>query len=498
VGRLAAALPDARLVGNEAAPVTGIAYDSRLVRPGDLFAALVGADLDGHRFATAAVEAGAGSLLVEREQPVAIPQIITANTRAALAPVAAEFFGHPSRQLSVVGITGTDGKTTTSYLADGILRANGYLTGMIGTISVRIADHVDEHETRQTTPESADVQRYLRQMVDAGVEWAVLEATSHGLPMHRLDDVRFAVAAVTNITHEHLDYHGSVAAYRRAKALLFERAASTGGTAVINIDDEGARSMLEAATGSPVIRYSVGGQPADLVVRQLELDGAGSRFHLETTEWGSTPVELPLIGLFNVANAVCAAGIALAAGVPLPNIAEALAKPPVIPGRMQTITCGQPFAVVVDYAHTPDSLTKVLTLLRSLHPGGRLLAVFGSAGERDIEKRALQGAVAARLADFSVFTSEDPRYENPDAIIAAIAAGATAAGGREGETFARVTDRREAIRLAFAHAKPGDCVLLAGKGHEGSIIWGREKVRWNEAEVARSLLADVGYASGRD
>jgi UDP-N-acetylmuramoyl-L-alanyl-D-glutamate--2,6-diaminopimelate ligase len=490
---LAEAVPGAQLAGNPHTLVRGIGYDSRLVRPGDLFAALVGADVDGHRFVENAVTAGASAILVERPQPVAVPQIIVADSRAALAQVAAAFFGHPSDDLGVVGITGTDGKTTTSYLADGIFRANGFRTGMIGTVSVRIGDEVDEHESRQSTPESADIQRYMRQMVEAGVDWAVLEATSHGLPMHRLDDVRFAIAAVTNITHEHIDYHGTVAAYRQAKALLFKRTASAGGTSVINVDDEGARSMLDVAAGTSVIRYSVDGQPAELSVRDLVADGAGSRFILDTTDWGSTLVELPLLGIFNVANAVCAAGIALATGLPLVGIARALAAPPVIPGRMQAINRGQPFGVVVDYAHTPDSLAKVLTLLRSLYPGGRLLAVFGSAGERDIEKRALQGAVAARLADFSVFTSEDPRFEDPDAIIAAIAAGATVAGGREGTTFARVTDRRDAIQLALAHAQPGDCVLLAGKGHEGSIIWGRDKVPWNEADVARELLADLGH-----
>jgi UDP-N-acetylmuramoyl-L-alanyl-D-glutamate--2,6-diaminopimelate ligase len=491
---LAAALAgEARLLGPGETPITGISYDSRQVRPGDLFAALVGADVDGHRFVPAAVSAGASAVLVESIQPVDCPQLATPDTRAALAQVAAAYYAEPSHEIGVVGITGTDGKTTTSYLADGIFRSNGLRTGMIGTISVRIGDEVDDHEARQTTPESADIQRYLRRMVDEHVDWAVLEATSHGLAMHRLDEVRFTIAAVTNITHEHLDYHGTVEAYRAAKGLLFARASVAGGTSVVNLDDAGARAMLEMTNG-PIIRYSVDGRPAELTVRGLVSDGRGSRFELETADWGSSTIELPLIGVFNVANAVCAAGIALAAGISLPDIARALASPPVIPGRMQSISRGQPFGVVVDYAHTPDALAKVLTLLRALYPDGRLLAVFGSAGERDIEKRALQGAVAARLADFSVFTSEDPRHEDPEQIVQAIAAGAVAAGGREGETFVRVTDRREAIRVAIANAKAGDCVLLAGKGHEGSIIWGREKVPWNEVRVAESVLAELGYA----
>jgi UDP-N-acetylmuramoyl-L-alanyl-D-glutamate--2,6-diaminopimelate ligase len=357
---------------------------------------------------------------------------------------------------------------------------------------------VVEHDTRQTTPESADVQRYLRAMVASGANWAILEATSHGLAMHRLDHVRFLIGAVTNITHEHLEFHGTLDAYRRAKAILFERVVATGGTAVINVDDAGARAMLPFARGARLLLYSADGRRADLEARGVTSDARGSRFRLETGEWGSGDVVLPLIGSFNIANALCAAGVALAVGLDLPTVVRGLATAPAVPGRMATIVAGQPYSVIVDYAHTPESLTKVLTLLRDLHPRGRLIAVFGSAGERDVAKRPLQGAVAARLADYAVFTSEDPRYEEPDAIIAAIAAGAREAGGRENETFACVTDRREAIRHAFTRARPGDCVLLAGKGHEGSIIWGREKVPWDEAAAARETLAELGFrGSGR-
>lgn len=492
VAELAAAVPEGVLRGSGQSPVTGITYDSRQVLPGDLFAALVGADFDGHDFVANACQRGATALLVEHELSVLLPQIIVSDSRAALARVSARFFANPALEVATIGITGTDGKTTAAYLTDGILRDNGYRTGMIGTIAVRIGDDVDEHETRQTTPESVDVQRFLRRMVDHDVRWAILEATSHGLVMHRLDEIKFAIAAVTNITHEHLEYHGSVEAYRRAKAILFER---TAGPSVVNLDDRWASSMIGYATNGPVIRYSASGQHAELSARNLVSNGQGSQFTLATTDWGSAQVNLPLIGGFNVANALCATGVALAAGLALPGIVQALASPPVIPGRMQAVVRGQPFGVVVDYAHTPDSLTKVLTLLRSLYPAGRILAVFGSAGERDIEKRALQGAVAARLADFSVFTSEDPRHEDPDAIIDAIARGAIAAGGCEGTSFIRRTDRREAIQRVFAEARPGDCVLLAGKGHEGSIIWGREKVPWNEAEEAASSLAGLGFAA---
>ncbi len=493
IGELAAAAGAVRVVGDPSTRVTGVAYDSRLVQPGYLFAALAGADVDGHAFVPDAIRRGAVALLVERDLSTGLPEVIAADSRAALAPVAAAFYGHPSRELRVIGITGTDGKTTTSYLVDGILRTASIVTGMIGTVAVRIADRIATHETRQTTPESADVQRYLREMAAAGVEWAVIEATSHGLAMHRLDALRFEIGAVTNITHEHLEYHGTVAAYRRAKAILFERVAVARGSAVVNVDDPGAAEMATYADGATVVRYSAEGRPAELRAERVNLDASGSRFDLRLAGGEVAPVALPLIGGFNVANALCAAGVALAAGVGFESVVRGLEATPAVPGRMARVDAGQPFAVVVDYAHTPESLTKVLALLRRLTPGGRLIAVFGSAGERDTEKRPLQGAVSARLADFSVFTTEDPRFEDPTEIIEQIVSGAEAAGARRGTDYVCITDRREAINHAVATARPGDCVLLAGKGHERSIIWGREKRPWDEAAVAREALAAFGH-----
>lgn len=493
LGELAASLPDAIAVGDRATPIGGVAYDSRSVAPGDLFAALTGADTDGHAFAAEAARRGASVLLVERPVDLPLPQIRVADARAALAAVAATFYGHPSAEIGVIGVTGTDGKTTTGYLIDGLLRAAGHRTGMIGTVAIRIGDDLVDHETRQTTPESADVQRYLRAMVETGAAWATVEATSHGLAMHRLDGVAFRIGAVTNVTHEHLDFHGTVDAYRRAKGLLFERVGAIGGTAVVNVDDAGAKSLLAFADGAAVVRYSAAGESAEVRAVDVEADPRGNRFRVETSEWGAASVDLPLIGDFNVANALCATTVALAAGIDLPAIATALRTPPTIPGRMASIEAGQPFSVVVDYAHTPDALAKVLTLLRGLHPGRRLIVVIGSAGERDVEKRPRLGAVAIRLADYAVFTSEDPRHDDADAIIDQIADGAIAAGGREGVAFDRVTDRGEAIRRAFVDAKEGDCVLLAGKGHEQSIIWGREKRRWDEAGEAREALTELGW-----
>lgn len=484
-----------RLIGDGRVQIRGITYDSRTVCPGDLFVALVGSDFDGHDFIPEAVARGAAALLVERIVPEPVPQIVVANSRAALSGIASEFYRHPSTQIGLIGITGTDGKTTTSYITDHILRATGLRTGLIGTIAIRIGDSEDLHASRQTTPESNDVHKYLRQMVDLDVDWAVLEATSHGLAMHRLDHVEFAIGAVTNITHEHLDYHGTIAAYRLAKGRLLQRVAANRGAVVLNADDVGAMAVAPLAEGASVVRYSTMDPGADIRATDIEATGRGTSFWLEADRWNPLRVQLPLIGGFNVANALCASGIALAAGVRLPDIGAALQSTPAVPGRLARIDGGQPFNLVVDYAHTPDSLSKVLTLLRGLNPGGRLIAVFGSAGERDVAKRPLQGEVSARLADITIVTTEDPRNEDPEAINAQIAAGAERAGAKRGINLFDDVDRRNAVRHAIALAQPGDCILLAGKGHEQSIIWGGQKLPWDEATVARELLREAGFTS---
>lgn len=495
IHRLQSAAPDARLRGSSQVVVTGITYDSRSVCTGDLFVALVGSDFDGHDFVSEALGRGAAALLLEREIDASVPQLIVSNSRAALSGIADAFYGQPSRQLGVIGITGTDGKTTTSYITDHVLRTVGRRTGLVGTIAIRIGDDEDRHASRQTTPESNDVHKYLRQMVDADVDWAVLEATSHGLGMHRLDHVEFQIGAVTNITHEHLDYHGTIEAYRSAKGRLLERVAVNQGIVVLNADDEGAMAVAPLATGATLLRFSAIGAESDIRATAIEASGSGTSFWLEASGWNGEQVLLPLIGSFNVANALCATGIALAAGVSLPDIATALQLTPPIPGRLARVDAGQPFNLVVDYAHTPDSLSKVLTLLRGLNPRGRLIAVFGSAGERDVAKRSLQGAVSAQLADITIVTSEDPRHEDPGAINAQIAAGAEAAGARPGVNLFSDIDRRDAVRRAIALARPDDCILLAGKGHEQSIILGAQKLPWDEASVARELLAEAGYGA---
>jgi UDP-N-acetylmuramoyl-L-alanyl-D-glutamate--2,6-diaminopimelate ligase len=494
VSDLAAAARAGTVIGDGSVTVTGLTFDSRAVQPGDLFAALPGSDFDGHRYIPAAVERGAAAVLAEQQIESEVPVILVDDSRAALASISTAFYGDPSRELTMIGLTGTDGKTTTSFLVRDLLQAGGYQTGLIGTVGISIGDGTEYHLPHQTTPESNLVQGYLREMVERGTRAAILEATSHGLHMHRLNGTHFSIAGVTNITREHLEYHKTLENYRRAKAILIERVAASNGVVVLNADDDGSRSMESWTQGASVVWYGTKSSRTELFATNIVVSNTGSRFdlHAEGKIW---PVSLPLLGDFNVANALCAIGVARAAGMVIPAIVEVLAGASGVPGRLNPLNQGQPFSVVVDYAHTPESLGKVLRLLRGLHPHGRLIVVSGSAGERDPGKRPLQGAVTARFGDISIVTSEDPRNEDPETIIHEIAKGARDQGATDGETLFEITGRREAIRHAMAIARAGDCVLLAGKGHETSIIWGFEHRPWDEAGVAREELARLGFLS---
>jgi UDP-N-acetylmuramoyl-L-alanyl-D-glutamate--2,6-diaminopimelate ligase len=493
--------------GDPSTDISGIEFDSRRVSPGDLFVALRGGYTDGHRYLRSASDNGAAAAVVEPGVPGGDldgyrATIVTPDARALLAPLSAAYYGHPSRLLTLVGVTGTDGKTTTSHFIDAIGRQAGRTTGLIGTVQVSIAGQVDLHETRQTTPESLIVQRYLAAMGARGVDTAIIEATSHGLAMHRLDACAFDIGVVTNVTHEHLDFHGSVENYRRAKGGLFRRvaearAAGKLGIAILNADDEGARSLEADARGCRIVRYAVGqGARADVVASDIVSTGAGSTFTLVSGA-ARVRVQIHLPGRYNVANALAAAAAGHALGIDLPVVAAGLGALRAVPGRMQTVDEGQSFTVIVDYAHTPEAIRSVLREARRV-AGGRVLVLFGSAGERDLTKRGLQGGVAITDADFAVFTSEDPRFEDPERIIADIAAGAVEAGGRPGVDFSCIEDRRLAITAIIERARDGDVVVLAGKGHERSMIYGADKRPWNEAEVARSVLRVQGFAGGID
>lgn len=486
--------------GDPEVAIEAVTYDSRAVVPGGLFVALRGAAVDGHRFIGGALERGAVALLAEEpsDDPRARCILVALDTRAALAELAVAFYGDPSRAVGLIGVTGTKGKTTTSFLIEWLL-AGECETGLIGTVDLKVGPRRWRNPAHQTTPESLEVQRLLREMVDAGVDWAVLETSSHALATARVNGCAYDIAAITNVTHEHLDFHGTYEHYLAAKASLFDRLAPPGAKtpdrprgAVINRDDPGAATIIGRVRDAPEVTYGLA-PGADVRAEGIAADGAGVAFTLRSP-WGDAALRVPLLGRFNVANALAAAAVTLLAGVPIGRLAGRFAGFPGVPGRLQRVDCGQPFLVVVDYAHNADSLAQVLGLLRGLTPG-RLVALFGSGGERDRAKRAMMGATCARLADFGIFTDEDPRGEDPEAIVRMIAAGAESAGWRAGDHFLPITDRRVAIARACALARPGDTLLLAGKGHEETIIYADRAILWDEAAEARRALVGLGYGA---
>ncbi|HEX2765887.1 MAG TPA: UDP-N-acetylmuramoyl-L-alanyl-D-glutamate--2,6-diaminopimelate ligase [Candidatus Limnocylindria bacterium] len=492
LGALTDAVAPERVVGIPVGEVTALAYDSRRVTPGTLFFAVPGDHADGHDFVADAVAAGAIGAVVERELPDAgAPQLVVDRTRRALADAAFAWFDRPTDHLgTVIGVTGTDGKSTVTALVAEVLAAAGRRSGQVGTVSVRIGGELRPNLDRTTTPEALELQELLAAMVAAGDDSVVMEATSHGLALDRTRNVRFDVGVVTNLTSEHLDFHGTVERYRAAKARLVEEAP----IAVLNADDPSFGYFRDRAHDR-VLSFGIDAD-ADLRATDLRADPSGTTFRLTAPSW-SGDARIPLPGRFNVHNALATLAVAEALEISLGTAVEALAATRGVPGRMERVDAGQPFTVVVDYAHTTDSLRKVLDILRPL-TSGRLIAVFGSAGERDPTKRAPMGRVAAELADLVVVTDEDPRLEDPRAIHEQVADGARAAGARDGETLWVIDDRREAIRQAVRLAEPGDVMLLAGKGHEQSIIYGTEKRPWDDRSAALEALRDAGWGSTND
>jgi UDP-N-acetylmuramoyl-L-alanyl-D-glutamate--2,6-diaminopimelate ligase len=487
----------AEIIGNAGAEIAGLSYDSRAVEPGELFFCVPGQRSDGHEFAERAVERGAAALVVERPLEVETTQVRVADARAAMAPIAVRFWDDPTADLDVAGVTGTNGKTTTAFLIRHILESQGTRTGLLGTVK-RIVAGVEE-EVERTTPEAIDLQQTFRRMLDGGDAACAMEVSSHALALKRSAGVRFAVAVFTNLTQDHLDFHGDMERYFLAKRGLFLSSPGAAapvsrerrplpGVAVVNVDDPfGARlaAELREAEQPPVLTFSAGGADgADFRAAEVSFDAAGSRF-LCLGPGGEAEVRMPLPGQFNVENALAAIGACHALGVPSEDAAGALASAGMVPGRFEPVDEGQPFAVLVDYAHTPDSLENALTAARKLTEG-RLIAVFGCGGDRDREKRPLMGGIAARLSDACVVTSDNPRSEEPQAIIAEILAGMPDSenGGIEVEP-----DRRGAIALAFETAAPGDTVVIAGKGHEqGQELANGRKIPFDDREVAREEL----------
>ncbi len=489
LGALTDVIGPERVVGIPVGEVRALAYDSRRVTPGTVYFAVPGDHADGHDFVGGAVEAGAIGVVVERELPdVDVPQLVVDRSRRALADAAHEWFGRPSDHLQrIIGVTGTDGKSTVTALTAEMLWDSGWHPGQIGTVFTGTEAVPQPNLNRTTTPEALELQELLAGMVAAGNDSVVMEATSHGLALERTRNCRFDVGVVTTVTSEHLEFHGTVERYRAAKARLIEEAP----IAVLNADDE-TFAYFRARARDRVISYGIKA-PADLRATDLRPDPAGTTFRLESPRWhGEVRINLP--GPFNVDNALAALGVAEAMELDVSRAADPLRRTLGVPGRMERLDAGQPFTVIVDYAHTEDSLRKVLDVLRPL-TAGRLMVVFGSAGERDPTKREPMGRVAAELADLVVVTDEDPRLEDARIINEQIAAGARAAGAVDGETMWVIDDRRQAIGHAVGLARAGDVILLAGKGHEQSIIYGTEKRPWDDRGAVREALAAAGWGA---
>jgi UDP-N-acetylmuramoyl-L-alanyl-D-glutamate--2,6-diaminopimelate ligase len=467
----------ARIVGDPEVEVTALAYDSRKAGPGTLFFCVVGEKRDGHEFAAAVVEAGAAALVVERQLEVAVPQVVVPSARAAMASFAAAFWGEPTAELKVVGVTGTNGKTTTAYLAREILEAAGIQTGLMGTVMQVVGG--EEESVERTTPEAIDLQETFRRMIEGGDRACAMEVSSHAMVLHRADAIHFDVAVFTNLTQDHLDFHRDMEEYFLAKRMLFAESAPE--TRIVNVDDPYGRRL---AAEFECLTFSAEGADADYRATDVEFDAGGASFTV--AEKAELRTGMP--GHFNVANALGAFAAAEALGVDAASAAAGLAAAARVPGRFEPVDEGQRFAVLVDYAHTPDSMENVLRAARRL-TDGRLISVFGAGGDRDKAKRPLMGRAGGVLSDLAVVTSDNPRSEDPEAIVAEVAGGAL-----EGDAELVVeVDRRAAIALALGRARPGDTVVIAGKGHEqGQEFEGGRKIPFDDRAVAREELRKLG------
>jgi len=549
-------------------PVTAITADSRQVQPGALFVACTGGATDGHKYIPDAIAKGAAAVVGEQTLAgLAVPYIQVENSRQSLAHLAAAFYGFPARKLTMIGVTGTDGKTTTTNLLYQIMLTAGIKAGMISTVNAVIGDQVLDTGFHVTTPDAPDVQRYLSMMVDAGLTHVVLETTSHGWAQYRVDACEFDIGVVTNITHEHLDYHGSYEAYRAAKSRLFQSLAETQvkpqgnpRLAVLNRDDssyEYLSAIIQSAIRHPpsairhppsaisyqpsaishqpsAISYGLG-ERADVRAENIVYEASGFQFTIMVAQSATikndeqrVAINSKLIGAFNISNCLAALTAAVAGlGLDPQTAARGIAAFPGVPGRMERIELGQPFTAIVDFAHTPNALRVALETVRGMlnilprrsegreerstfaknkktsrtsllrgEKKGRIIAIFGSAGLRDREKRRMMAEVSAELADITVLTAEDPRTESLEAILEEMANGARSKGGAEGETFFRVPDRGEAIRFGVRLAQEGDIVIACGKGHEQSMCFGTTEYPWDDRVAMRAALSELMGVEG--
>ncbi|WP_079909924.1 UDP-N-acetylmuramoyl-L-alanyl-D-glutamate--2,6-diaminopimelate ligase [Paenibacillus sp. 32352] len=478
--------------GDRTVIISGIQMDSRKVRPGDLFVCVPGIDgflEDRHHYASAAAAQGAAAFVVEREVEAdkAIPRVYVKNARYALAVLSAYFYGYPSNELKVIGITGTNGKTTTSYIIDHLLRDQGLNTGIMGSIVTRIGDEVATFGTN--TQEPPDLQRNLRRMADAQADFCVMEVSSQGLDMGRVIGTRFRTAVFTNLTQDHLDYHLTMEAYKEVKGRFFARLGNAAGPdssfAVLNADDE-ASDYFRRQTAAQIITYGIR-EEADVKASDIRLTAGGTECTV-SFRGSHAQVRLPLVGLFNVYNMLAAFSALLIEGIPLSSLAEGIKTMKPVIGRLESVDAGQPFSVFVDYAHTPDGLEEALKAIKEF-TRGRLITVFGCGGDRDRAKRPVMGAIAARYSDKIILTSDNPRYENPDTIMLDIRKGLQQARYAE-ERYEMIADRKDGIGRAIQWAAHGDVVVIAGKGHEQYQVIGGETQPFDDRKAVLEALSE--------
>lgn len=488
LNELASALTTAQIIGDGDITITNIQVDSRKVAPGDLFICLPGHTVDGHDYAGQAAEKGAVALVVERKLDIDLPQIVVKDCRFAMAVLADAFFGSPSSHMKMIGVTGTNGKTTTTYLIEKMMSDQGVNTGLIGTILMRYGGRT--FPMSGTTPEALELQRSLDDMTANGVECCVMEVSSHALEQGRVKGTDFRTAIFTNLTQDHLDYHKTMEEYRAAKGLFFARLGNKFAHqpeqrkfAVLNADDE-ASSYFAKITAAEVITYGVENN-ADVRATGVKVTAQGTSFHVDTFR-GSADIQLRMVGKFNVYNALAAITAGLLEGIELENIKRSLESVPGVAGRVESVDAGQPFAVIVDYAHTPDGLENVLKTVNEFAEG-RVITVFGCGGDRDRTKRPIMGKIAAKYSDFILVTSDNPRTEDPDLILKDIEQGLKDDSVPQ-ERYEMIVDRRTAIQKAIEMASPQDVVLIAGKGHETYQTIGTTNYDFDDREVAKEAI----------
>lgn len=476
-----------RIVGNIDLNINGIEVDSRKVKSGNLFICLPGFTVDGHDYANKAVENGAVALVCQRELPIAVPQIIVTDSRFAMSVMSDIFYEQPSHKLRVIGVTGTNGKTTTTHLIEKILADQGYLSGLIGTIKTKIGTEV--FENKNTTPDSIELQKSFAKMVDVGSDYVIMEVSSHALDLGRVKGVDYNIAVFTNLTQDHLDYHHTMDQYRNAKGLFFsqlgnsyEKERKENKYAILNGDDV-ASEYYKRVTASQVITYGIDNE-ADVNGTDIVISANGTSFTLSSF-MGSIKINLKMIGKFSVYNALAAATVAIVEGVSLESIKKSLESIDGVDGRFEAVNEGQEFTVIVDYAHTPDSLENVLKTVKEFAQG-KVFCIFGAGGDRDRTKRPIMGQIATKYSDFTIITSDNPRSEDPDMIIADILEGVKKISVNN--SYIAITDRKSAIEYAIANAKAQDVILIAGKGHETYQIIGTEVIHFDDREIARAAI----------